>query len=101
MSKLKGTKMQTFKEIVEKIKDVISQDINGIVLDKHVAEALGISPSVLATNKNRNVIMWERLMIWCSKNQIAVNSLIFDQSPESLVESTNKLYMSRYNLLLM
>ena len=97
-SKNKESKMQTFKEIVEKVKDVISKDINGIVLDRHVAEVLGVSPSVLATNKSRDVIMWESLMIWCSKNKIVMNTLIFDQTPESLIEATNQLYMNRYGL---
>jgi len=98
ISKIKESKMQTFKEIVEIIKDYISKDVKGIVIDRHVAEVLGVSPSVLATNKNRNVIMWESLMVWCSKNKLAMNTIVFNQDPESLIESTNQIYINRYKL---
>jgi len=89
--------MKSFGEIVEEIKDIISSDIPGKkVFDKDVASALDISQMNFATMKKRDKIPFEELLNFCAKRSIAINWLLYDQSPESLIEPTNQFYMVRY-----
>ena len=89
--------MKNFGEIVEEIKDIISSDIPGKkVFDKDVAAALDISQMNFATMKKRDKIPFEELLNFCAKRSIAINWLLYDQSPESLIEATNQFYMVRY-----
>jgi len=89
--------MKSFGEIVEEIKDIISSDIPGKkVFDKDVAAALDISQMNFATMKKRDKIPFEELLNFCAKRSIAINWLLYDQSPESLIEATNQFYMVRY-----
>ena len=89
--------MKSFTEIVEEIKDIISADIPGKkIFDKDVAQALDISQMNFATMKKRERIPYEELLNFCAKRSISINWLLYDQSPESLVEATNQFYMVRY-----
>ncbi len=89
--------MKTFFEIVEEIKDVISEEFPGKkVFDKDVANLLGISQMNFATMKKRNKIPFNELLDFCAKRSIAINWLLYGQAPESLVEPTNRFYMVRY-----
>ena len=90
--------MKEFKEIVEVMKDIISRDVKGKVLDAHIAKELRVSSTQLATNKNRGVIMYAQIAEFCARKRIAINALLFDQSAESLVDPTNALYANRYNI---
>lgn len=89
--------MKSFSEIVEEIKDIISSDIPGKkVFDKDVAQALDITQMNFATMKKRDKIPFEELLNFCAKRSIAINWLLYDQTPESLIEPTNQVYMVRY-----
>jgi phage repressor protein C with HTH and peptisase S24 domain len=89
--------MKSFFDIVEMIKDVISNEYaDKKVFDKDVAELLGISQMNFATMKKRNKIPFNELLDFCAKRSIAINWLLYNQSPESLIEPTNKVYMVRY-----
>ena len=89
--------MKSFSDIVEEIKDVVSEDFPGKkIFDKDVASMLGISQMNFATMKKRERIPYEELLNFCAKRSIAINWLLYGQSPESLIEPTNKFYMVRY-----
>jgi len=89
--------MKEFAEIVEEIKDIVSGELPGRkVFDKDVASLLGISQMNFATLKKRNKIPYEELLNFCARRSIAINWLLFGQSPESLIEPTNRFYMVRY-----
>lgn len=89
--------MKSFNEIVEQIKDIVSEDLPGKkIFDKDVANLLGISQMNFATMKKRDKIPFNELLDFCAKRSIAINWLLYGQSPESLVESTNRFYMVRY-----
>jgi len=89
--------MKTFTEVVEEIKDIVSADMPGKkVFDKDIANLLGISQMNLATMKKRDKIPFRELLDFCAKRSIAINWLLYGQSPESLIETTNKFYMVRY-----
>jgi len=58
--------MNNFNEIIEKIKDIISNEMpNGKVFDKDVAAELGISQATFATMKKRGAIPFRELMEVC------------------------------------
>ncbi|MBD3798324.1 LexA family transcriptional regulator [Sulfuricurvum sp.] len=89
--------MKTFSDIVEIIKDIVSSEFPGRkVFDKDVADLLGISQMNFATMKKRNKIPFNELLDFCAKRSIAINWLLYNQSPESLIEPTNRFYMVRY-----
>lgn len=89
--------MNYFIEIVEEIKSVISKDFSGKkIFDKDVADILGISQMNFATMKKRNKIPFNELLDFCAKKSISINWILYGQSPESLVEATNKFYMVKY-----
>jgi len=89
--------MKSFFDIVETIKDVVSGEFpDKKVFDKDVAELLDISQMNFATMKKRNKIPFNELRDFCAKRSIAINWLLYNQSPESLIEPTNRFYMVRY-----
>ena len=89
--------MNSFSEIVEEIKSIISSDFqNRKVFDKDVAEVLGVSPMNFATMKKRNKIPFNELLDFCALKSISINWMLYGQSPESLVDATNKFYMIKY-----
>jgi len=93
----KGLDMNSFLNIVEEIKSIVSSDFSSKkVFDKDVADVLGISQMNFATMKKRDKIPFTELLDFCAKKAISINWLLYGQSPESLVEATNKFYMVKY-----
>ncbi|MEA3371858.1 MAG: S24 family peptidase [Campylobacterota bacterium] len=89
--------MNSFTEIVEEIKSIISSDFSAKkIFDKDVADILGISQMNFATMKKRDKIPFTELLDFCAKKSISINWMLYGQSPESLVEATNKFYMVKY-----
>jgi len=89
--------MNGFMEIVEEIKSIVSTDYDGKkIFDKDVADILGISQMNFATMKKRNKIPYGELLDFCATRSISINWLLYGQSPESLVEATNRFYMVKY-----
>jgi DNA-binding Xre family transcriptional regulator len=89
--------MNSFAAIVEEIKNIVSPHFEGRkVFDKDVADILGISQMNFATMKKRDKIPFSELLDFCASRSISINWILYGQSPESLVEATNKFYMIRY-----
>lgn len=89
--------MKSFLDIVEEIKNIISLEYDGKkVFDKDVAEVLGITQMNFATMKKRDKIPFSELLDFCALKSISINWLLYGQSPESLVEATNRFFMIRY-----
>jgi phage repressor protein C with HTH and peptisase S24 domain len=89
--------MKNFLEIVEEIKSIISTEFNGKkIFDKDVADLLGISQMNFATMKKRNKIPFGELLDFCATKSISINWMLYNQSPESLVDATNKFFMVKY-----
>ncbi len=89
--------IKEFNDIVDQIKYIVSEDFPGKkIFDKDIAGLLDISQMNFATMKKRNKIPYEELLEFCARRSIAINWLLFGQSPESLIESTNRFYMVRY-----
>jgi phage repressor protein C with HTH and peptisase S24 domain len=93
----KGVKMLVLSEIIEKLKDVISETkIGGKVFDKDVAQALNIPQATFATMKKRNFIPYEDILEFCALKKISVNWLFFDQAVDMLKAETEKFFQVRY-----
>jgi DNA-binding Xre family transcriptional regulator len=89
--------MKTFLDIVESIKDIVSEDFPGKkIFEKDIADMLDISQMNFATMKKRNKIPFHELLDFCAKRSISINWLLYGQSPESLIEPTNRFYTVRY-----
>jgi SOS-response transcriptional repressor LexA len=89
--------MNSFSSIVEEIKSIISTNFDGKkVFDKDVADALGISQMNFATMKKRDKIPYAELLDFCARKSISINWMLYGQSPESLVEATNRFYMVKF-----
>ncbi len=89
--------MKSFADIVEDIKNIISPEFEGRkIFDKDVADVLGITRMNFATLKKRNRIPFNELLDFCAKRSISINWLLYGQSPESLVEATNRYYKIKY-----
>ncbi len=84
-------------EIIEKLKDVLSESAIGKkVFDKDVATALNIPQATFATMKKRNSIPYEEILEFCALKKISVNWLFFDQAVDMLKEETEKFFQVRY-----
>ena len=89
--------MLILSEIIEKLKDVISETkIGGKVFDKDVAQALNIPQATFATMKKRNSIPYEEILEFCAMKKISVNWLFFDQAVDMLKAETEKFFQVRY-----
>lgn len=89
--------MKNFLEIVEEIKSIVSAEFSGKkIFDKDVADVLGVSQMNFATMKKRDKIPFSELLDFCAKKSISINWLLYGQSPESLVDATNKFFMIKY-----
>lgn len=89
--------MKNFLEIVEEIKNIVSSEFDGKkIFDKDVADILGISQMNFATMKKRNKIPFNELLDFCATKSISINWMLYGQSPESLVEATNRFFMIKY-----
>ncbi len=89
--------MNSFSSIVEEIKSIVSKEFNAKkVFDKDVAGILGISQMNFATMKKRDKIPFVELLDFCATKSISINWMLYGQSPESLVEATNKFFMVKY-----
>ena len=89
--------MKSFLEIIEEIKSIVSQEFSSKkIFDKDIADVLGISQMNFATMKKRNKVPYGELMDFCASRSISINWILYGQSPESLVEATNRFYMVKY-----
>lgn len=89
--------MFDFKEMLPKIKDVISAELGDKkVFDKDVADALGINQLTFATMKNRGKIPYEEILNFCAQRRISINWLFYDQATRSLEAQTEKYANVRY-----
>jgi len=85
-----------FEEIIEKIKDILSNELNKKVLNKDVAKALNITPENLSMLKKRNKIPLEEIAYFCAKRKISINWILFNQESEEICKNTEKFSLIRY-----
>jgi len=89
--------MHNYNEILEKTKDIISQEIgNKKLFNKDVAEALGIKYDNFRKQKARGTIPYPEIMSFLAQRKISINWFFFNQLPESLIEPTSNHIILKY-----
>ena len=83
--------MLLYNEIIEKLKDILSQELgNKKIFDKDIAAALEIDYNKFRQQKYRNIyIPYPEIMKFLAKRNISINWFFFNQLPESLIDSTS------------
>ncbi len=66
------------RESVERIKDIISKDIEGCVYDHHVADVLGMSYDALRTAKAVDSLPIKEIAEFCNGKGLVVNGFLFE-----------------------
>ena len=74
--------MNGFREIVERIKDEISNDVDGPVRYKHVADVLGLKPSTVRLYVVKDHMPYKHVLRFCEKREISVDWMLFGMSFE-------------------
>jgi SOS-response transcriptional repressor LexA len=94
---IKGVKMPDFKEILNRIKDILSDELgNRKVFDKDIAEALGINQVSFATMKSRQKIPYKEVLEFCAKRKVSINWLMFNQVVQSIQAQSEKFEKIHY-----
>ena len=89
--------MFSVDEIINKLKDILSTDIQDKkIFDKDVAESLELSQANFATMKNRGKIPYTNILNFCAKRKISINWLLYNQNPNSLIDSTDRYWIKYY-----
>ncbi|MFA6137669.1 MAG: helix-turn-helix domain-containing protein [Sulfurimonas sp.] len=71
--------MRDFYSVIEELKRYLSRDAKKKILDKDVADALGISQANFATLKRRNSMPYENILIFCQKEKLCIRELFFSE----------------------
>lgn len=69
--------MEDFRTIIEKLKIYLADENKKKVLDKDVANLLGMSQARFATLKKRNVFPYEELLLFCKEASYSSDRLFF------------------------
>ena len=89
--------MQNYNEILEKIKDMLSQELgNKKIFDKDIAKALDINYDNFRKQKARSSIPYYEIMSFLAKRNISINWFFFNQLPESLIDNTSNYIILKY-----
>ncbi|HIO95927.1 MAG TPA: LexA family transcriptional regulator, partial [Campylobacterales bacterium] len=89
--------MYELKSVIEKLKDILSQERGGSkIFDKDIAQVLAIPQTTFATMKKRNSIPFKEIMEFCAVRKLSINWLFFDQAIEMLAVETEKYFQIRY-----
>ena len=64
------------KEIVELIKQKLTEKNGAVAMERDVAIALGFSPSYFATAKSRGTIPYEQIINLCDQNNWDLNEIL-------------------------
>ncbi len=70
--------MNDFEQVIKKLKEHIAKGKERRVLDKDVANLLGVSQTQLATLKRRNSTPYKNLLEFCKREDICCNKIFFD-----------------------
>ena len=89
--------MNNYNEILEKIKDILSQELgNKKIFYKDIATALDINYDNFRKQKARNSIPYYEIMSFLAIRNISINWFFFNQLPESLIENTSNYIILKY-----
>jgi len=85
-----------FISVTEKIRAHMQQKERRKIYDNEIAMALGISKEHFSRSKKSNSIPLKPIIEFCARENIVINYILFDQSPDSLIKTTDKLITLKY-----
>ena len=95
----------TFREIIERIKDILATDSILKPKDIDVAKALNMSPNTLAQAKFKNSIPYKAIMDFLESKHICINTFFYGSAPKesvhTLVEALSMNILAHKRLSLM
>ncbi|MFA6191664.1 MAG: hypothetical protein WC665_04850 [Sulfurimonas sp.] len=71
--------MRDFYAVIKELKSYLSRDKKIKILDKDVADAIGISQANFATLKRRNSTPYENILMFCQRENLCVRELFFSK----------------------
>ncbi len=74
--------MNEFKTILTKLKEIIKQQVQSDkkILDKQVAEKLGIKPTTFASYKSKDKPPYKAILSYCHENRLDVRKILFNEN---------------------
>lgn len=91
--------MDDFENIIKKLKVIIAKGEKRRVVDKEVANALGLSVQNFSNFKQRGNIPLSSILTYCAQNKISINWILYNQLHSSLEHETNKYIGIRYHII--
>jgi len=85
-----------FNSVMNKIRLHLKEKLNRKIYDVDIAKALNISKEHLSRCKKEKKIPLEPIITFCAKENIVINYILFDQMPDSLYKSTDKIISIKY-----
>ncbi len=85
-----------FNNVMEKIRVYLQDKRNKKIYDKDIAAALGFSKEYYSRSKKENNVPLQPIINFCAKENIVINYILFDQMPESLNQTTDKIITVKY-----
>ncbi len=85
-----------FNKISEKIRMHLQQKYDIKIYDADIAKELNISKEHYSRSKKSNTVPLKSIIEFCAKENIVINYILFDQSPDSLMKTTDKLITIKY-----
>ena len=65
------------REVIERVKDILSKDIKGNVYDWHAADELGIPYSTLRVMIMKDRLPLKQIALFCYKRELSITTMIF------------------------
>ena len=85
-----------FNQVMQKIRVHLQEKSDSKIYDIDIANALDISKEHYSRSKKENKIPLQPIIEFCAKENIVINYILFDQMPESLYKSTDKIINIKY-----
>lgn len=77
--------MIEFHDVIQRVKQVLyAQTQQEKILDRDIADSLGLDPQYFAVIKRRKKIPYEPLAHFCKKHKISLNWILLAQKPQYL-----------------
>lgn len=89
--------MLTYTQIVDKLKEILSQELNAPAKDKDVATALEVEYNNFRKQKSRNSPHYPEIMQFLAQHKISINWFFFNQLPETLIDATSDFILIKYH----
>lgn len=86
----------SFESVMDKLRLYLQEKNNSKVYDKDIANALGLSKEYYSRSKKENKVPLQPIINFCAKENIVINYILFDQMPESLNQTTDRIITVKY-----